>query len=89
MAAQGAAFARVRTAPATAPRARRMTLLDLEPDALDKVTACLDPDDELAASLACRKVPGPRPSPIEFRTERYTRAILSATTRESGENARA
>jgi hypothetical protein len=38
------------------PHERRLTLLDLSSDALDKVLTFLAPDDELAASLACRKL---------------------------------
>jgi hypothetical protein len=42
--------------PAAAARERALTLLDLTPDALDKVVTYLAPDDELAASLACSKL---------------------------------
>jgi hypothetical protein len=42
--------------PAAAARERRLTLLDLSSDALHKVVTYLDPDDELAASLACHKL---------------------------------
>jgi hypothetical protein len=37
-------------------RGRALTLFDLSVDELDKVLTFLDPDDELAASLACRKL---------------------------------
>jgi hypothetical protein len=35
---------------------RALTLIDHSPDALDGVVAFLDPDDELATWLACRKL---------------------------------
>jgi hypothetical protein len=55
--ALGAASAAVaRFEPAAAARERQLTLLDLSADVLGKVAASLDPDDELAASLACRKL---------------------------------
>jgi hypothetical protein len=49
-----AAVAVARFQPAAAARGRALTLLDLSGDSLDKVATFLDPDDELAASLACR-----------------------------------
>jgi hypothetical protein len=45
-----------RLPPAAAARERAPTLLDLSTDMLDKVVAHLDPDDELATALACRKL---------------------------------
>jgi hypothetical protein len=45
-----------RSRPAAAAREQRPTLLDLSSDVVDNVVTCLAPDDELAASLACRKL---------------------------------
>jgi hypothetical protein len=42
--------------PMAAARGRAPALLELPVDVLDKVVTCLAPDDELAASLACRKL---------------------------------
>jgi hypothetical protein len=42
--------------PAAAARAQSMTLTDLSADVLDRVISFLGSDDELAASLACRKL---------------------------------
>jgi hypothetical protein len=40
----------------SAPEQALITRIDLSTDALDKVVALPDPDDELAAALACRKL---------------------------------
>jgi hypothetical protein len=45
-----------RIPPPAATRERALTLLDLSTDALDKVVAHLDSDDELATALACRRL---------------------------------
>jgi hypothetical protein len=52
----GAASSAARFQPSAAAWARSLTLMDLSVDVLDKVVTGLDPDDELAASLACRKL---------------------------------
>jgi hypothetical protein len=52
----GATSSAVRFEPAAAARPRALTLADLSADVLDKVVSFLGSDDELAASLACRKL---------------------------------
>jgi hypothetical protein len=51
-----AALSAARLQPAVAARTPSLTLTDFSMDVLDKIVASLDPDDELAASLACRKL---------------------------------
>jgi hypothetical protein len=52
----GGAASAARYEPAAAARARSLTLMYLSTDVLDKVVTFLDSDDELAASLACRRL---------------------------------
>jgi hypothetical protein len=56
VATPGAISYAARFEPAAAARARSLTLTDLSTDVLDKVVSFLGCDDELAASLACRKL---------------------------------
>jgi hypothetical protein len=65
---------------AAAARTRSLTLTDLLSDVLDKMVTALDPDNELAASLACRKLrdairrhPDPLPNAQEPRRPLQTR----------------
>ena len=53
---RGATSARVRYEPAAATRERPLTLIDLGADALERVAAFLEHDNELAAALACRRL---------------------------------
>jgi hypothetical protein len=60
----GAISSVVRLQPSAAARTPSLMLTDLSADMIDKVVSSLGPDDELAASLACRKLRDAIRSPV-------------------------